>query len=161
MKKILALLLAAVMVLSLAACSNNAGTPASNPPAEDSTPAENPPDKPDDNQPSGDEEVTLTWAVWDKDTTTQWQTLADGYTALHPNVKFDMIDLGSTDYMTQLATQLSGGNGELDILSIKDIPGYTNLINLEMLEPLNDVLTTPKESLNGVLEQLTDEGVKF
>ena len=29
------------------------------------------------------------------------------------------------------------------------------------VEPLNDVLTTPKESFNGVLEQLTDEGGKF
>ena len=79
----------------------------------------------------------------------------------HENVKIEMTDLGSNDYMTQLATQLSGGNGELDVLSIKDIPGYANLINLEMLEPLNDVLTTPKESFNGVLEQLTDEGGKF
>ena len=161
LSKILALALALAMIFSLAACGNGGDAPASNPPADNSTPADNNTDKPDDNQPSGDEEVTLTWAVWDKDTTTQWQTLADGYTALHPNVKFDMIDLGSTDYMTQLATQLSGGNGELDVLSIKDIPGYANLINLEMLEPLNDVLTTPKESFNGVLEQLTDEGGKF
>lgn len=34
-----------------------------------------------------------------------------------------------TFYMTQLATQLAGANGELDIVSIKDIPGYANLIN--------------------------------
>ena len=27
--------------------------------------------------------------------------------------------------MTQLATQLAGGNGELDVLSIKDIPWLT------------------------------------
>ncbi len=42
----------------------------------------------------------------------------------HPNVTIEMTDLGSTDYMTQLATQLAGGNGELDVLTIKDIPGY-------------------------------------
>ena len=81
----------------------------------------------------------------------------------HENVKIEMTDLGSNDYMTQLATQLSGGNGELDVLSIKDIPGYANLINLEMLEPLNDVLagkSAPQQAAC-VLEQLTDEGGKF
>ena len=68
-----------------------------------------------------------------------------------------MTDLGSTDYMTQLATQLAGGNGELDVLSIKDIPGYSNLINLGMLEPLSGKLTTDESKFNGVLEQLTAE----
>ena len=41
MKKILALLLAATMMFSLAACGNKADAPASNPPAENSTPVEN------------------------------------------------------------------------------------------------------------------------
>ena len=75
----------------------------------------------------------------------------------HPNVTIEMTDLGSTDYMTQLATQLAGGNGELDVLSIKDIPGYSNLINLGMLEPLSGKLTTDESKFNGVLEQLTAE----
>ena len=46
-------------------------------------------------------------------------------------------------------------NGELDVLSIKDIPGYSNLINLGMLEPLSGKLTTDESKFNGVLEQLT------
>ena len=152
LRKLLCAILAVAMTLSLAACGGDPGSEASNPPSNDT-------DKPEQTQqgsePSGDEEVTLTWAVWDKDTTSQWETLADGYTALHPNVKFDMVDLGSTDYMTQLATQLSGGNGELDILSIKDIPGYSNLINLEMLEPLNNTITADPAIFNGLIEQLT------
>lgn len=69
--------------------------------------------------------------------------MADGYMAANSNVTIEMTDLGSTDYMTQLATQLAGGNGELDILTIKDIPGYSNLINLEMLVPMNDILERP------------------
>ena len=91
---------------------------------------------------SGDQ-VTLNWAVWDKESTAYWQAMADGYMAANPNVTIEMTDLGSTDYMTQLATQLAGGNGELDILTIKDIPGYSNLINLEMLVPMNDILERP------------------
>ena len=91
---------------------------------------------------SGDQ-VTLNWAVWDKESTAYWQAMADGYMAANPNVTIEMTDLGSTDYMTQLATQRAGGNGELDILTIKDIPGYSNLINLEMLVPMNDILERP------------------
>lgn len=156
-RKLLCALLALTMVVSLAACGGNPGGEATNPPSGST-------DKPEQsqqgNEPSG-EQVTLNWAIWDKDSTAYWQALADGYMETHENVKIEMTDLGSTDYMTQLATQLAGNNSELDVLSIKDIPGYANLIKLDLLEPLNDVLTTPKESFNGVLEQLTAEDGKF
>ena len=79
----------------------------------------------------------------------------------HPGVTIEMTDLGSTDYMTQLATQLAGGNGELDILTIKDIPGYSNLINLEMLVPMNDILTRDTADFGGVIEQLTADDGNF
>lgn len=125
MRKLFALILALVMALSLA------------------VPA------------MAEEEQTLTWALWDLESTAYWRALAEGYEASHPGVHIEIIDLGSTDYMTALATQLAGGNGELDVLSIKDIPGYANLINLEVLEPMNGKLTTPEESFGGVLEQLT------
>ena len=150
--KMLALSLALAMALSLAGCGGGASSaPAASTPAEGgSAPAE-----------GGDAAVTLTWALWDKDSTAYWNALAEGYMATHDNVTIEMVDLGSNDYMTQLATQLSGGNGELDVLSIKDIPGYANLINLEMLEPMNNVLTTPAADFGGVLEQLTDANGNF
>lgn len=152
MKKLLALALALVLALSLVACGGGASsTPAASTPAADggNAPAE-----------GGDGAVTLTWAVWDRESTAYWNALADGYMASH-DVTIEMVDLGSNDYMTQLATQLSGGNGELDVLSIKDIPGYANLINLEMLEPLNNALTTPAADFGGVLEQLTADNGNF
>ena len=155
--KLLSLLLALVMALSLTACGGGDGGSSGG----DTAPAQN---SGDSGAQSGGDSAggqTLTWALWDKDSTAYWQALADGYMASHQGVTIEMVDLGSNDYMTQLATQLSGGNGELDVLSIKDIPGYANLINLEMLEPLNDVLTTPKEDFNGVLEQLTDASGNF
>lgn len=110
-----------------------------------------------DSAASGDEVVTLNWALWDKDSAAYWQALADGYMESHPNVTIEMTDFGASDYMTQLTTQLAGGNGELDVLSIKDIPGYANLINLGMLEPLSGKLTTDKSKFNGTLDQLTTE----
>src|SRR5699024_4777669 len=70
----------------------------------------------------------------------------------------EMLDLGSTDYMTVLATQLAGA-ADIDVLSIKDIPGYANLINLDYLAPMNDVLTRDTADFSGTIEQLTtDDG---
>ena len=66
--------------------------------------------------------VTLQWAVWDKESTPYWQAMADGYMESHNDVTIEMVDLGSSDYMTVLATQLAG-SADLDILTIKDIPG--------------------------------------
>ena len=155
MQRIAALGLAGTMALSLAACGGSGASTADTTSTAESTASST--EAAADGTASGDEEVTLTWALWDKDSTSQWSALADTYTASHPNVKFDMVDLGSTDYMTQLATQLAGANGELDIVSIKDIPGYANLINLGVLEPLNSTLDIDTSKFNGVIEQLTAE----
>ena len=153
MQKIAALGLAGTMALSLAACGGSGDSTADSASTAESTASST--EATAESTGSGDEAVTLNWALWDKDSTAYWQALADGYMESHPNVTIEMTDLGSTDYMTQLATQLAGGNGELDVLSIKDIPGYSNLIG--MLEPLSGKLTTDESKFNGVLEQLTAE----
>ena len=155
MQRIAALGLAGAMALSLAACGGSGDSTADSASTAESTASST--EATAESTGSGDEAVTLNWARWDKDSTAYWQALADGYMESHPNVTIEMTDLGSTDYMTQLATQLAGGNGELDVLSIKDIPGYSNLINLGMLEPLSGKLTTDESKFNGVLEQLTAE----
>lgn len=156
MRKLLALTMATAMVLSLAACGGSTASSESST-SEASTESTST----EASTEASTDGVTLNWALWDKDSTAYWQALADEYMATHEGVTIEMTDLGSTDYMTQLATQLAGGNGELDVLSIKDIPGYANLINLEVLEPMNDNLTTPAEDFGGVLEQLTDESGNF
>ena len=154
MKKFLALTMAGAMALSLAACGGSTSSEATSEAA--STEAAGTTETATDG-----EQVTLNWAVWDLESTAYWQAMADGYMASHPNVTIEMTDLGSTDYMTQLATQLAGGNGELDILTIKDIPGYSNLINLEMLVPMNDLLTRDTADFGGVIEQLTASDGNF
>lgn len=154
MKKFLALTMAGAMALSLAACGGSTSSEATSEAA--STEAAGTTETATDG-----EQVTLNWAVWDLESTAYWQAMADGYMASHPNVTIEMTDLGSTDYMTQLATQLAGGNGELDILTIKDIPGYSNLINLEMLVPMNDILTRDTADFGGVIEQLTASDGNF
>ena len=104
--------------------------------------------------------TNLVWTIWDKESTAYWQAMADGYMASHDNVTIEMLDLGSTDYMTVLATQLAGA-ADIDVLSIKDIPGYANLINLDYLAPMNDVLTRDTADFNGTIEQLTTDDGNF
>ncbi len=104
--------------------------------------------------------VTIEWAIWDLESTAYWKAMADGYMASHEGVTVDMIDLGSSDYMTVLATQLAGG-ADLDVLSIKDIPGYANLINLDYLTPMNDLLERDTADFNGTIEQLTTDDGNF
>lgn len=155
MKKLLALTMAGAMALSLAACGGSGSS-------SESTAADNTTTSTDNTAETADgEKVTLNWAVWDLESTAYWQAMADGYMAANPNVTIEMTDLGSTDYMTQLATQLAGGNGELDVLTIKDIPGYSNLINLEMLVPMNDILERDTADFGGVIEQLTASDGNF
>ena len=158
MQRFVAFGLAGTMALSLAACGGSAVSTDTASTAESTASSTGAAaDTAADSAASGDEVVTLNCALWDKESAAYWQALADGYMESHPNVTIEMTDFGASDYMTQLTTQLAGGNGELDVLSIKDIPGYANLINLGMLEPLSGKLTTDKSKFNGTLDQLTTE----
>lgn len=105
---------------------------------------------------SAQDEVTLTWALWDKDATTYYQPLVDAYEAENPGVKIEMLDLGSTDYMTVLGTQLSGGSESIDVAMIKDTPGYVSLVNKSQLEPLSKLAeNVDLEQYGGVIDQIT------
>ena len=160
MKKLLSLVLALTLCLTLftgcgeAAPGTSTATPsgtadAAAPTAGEASPA------------AEAEPVTLKWALWDIDATAYYKPLIEAYTAKHPNVTIEMVDLGSTDYMTVLATQLAGGADDLDIITVKDIPGYANLVNLGMLEPLKsytDAAGVDTSKLSGTVEQITVDG---
>ncbi len=151
-KRTLGMTLATVLSLgTLAACSGNNGS-TNNAPTSAPTSANNasasdaPADKP----------VTLKWALWDWEATAYYQPIIDAYKAEHPNVTIEYVDLGSTDYMTMLSTQLSGG-ADLDVLTIKDIPGYANLVKQNHLEPLNGYIADKgidTAAYGGTVEQI-------
>ena len=105
-KKVLSLVLtAAMMTTMLAGCgsSDNGSTAASTgeAPAAATTEA-----AAASTEAAPAEEVTLKWAIWDQETTQYWGDIKDAYEASHPGVTIEMVDLGSTDYMTVLATEL-------------------------------------------------------
>lgn len=143
-------LTAVISTSLLAGCGggddNNAATTAPTSPANTANASAVPSNEP----------VTLKWALWDWEATAYYQPLIDAYRELHPNVTIEYVDLGSTDYMTMLSTQLSGG-ADLDILTIKDIPGYANLVKQNHLEPLKDYIAQAgidTSAYGGTVEQI-------
>jgi len=155
MKKLISVLLVIAMSVGmLAACGtstppavSSSATPA--PVASSSAPT---PDAPATKDP-----VTLKWAMWDLDATAYYKPLVDAYVAKNPNVTIEYVDLGSADFMTMLSTQLSGG-ADLDVLTIKDIPGYANLVKQNHLEPLKSYIASSgidTSLYGGTTEQIT------
>lgn len=170
-KKILSLVLtAAVMSAALTGCGSEAAPTAdsqSGPKPAESAPEADSPQESEASEadqaaakPEG-EEVTLKWAIWDKDITPYWQAIKDTYEAANPNVKIEMTDLGSTDYMTVLATELSGSGSEFDVVTIKDVPGYATLVSKNTLEPLDSYIADAGIDMSqygGVDSQITVDG---
>ena len=110
---------------------------------------------------NAEEQVTLKWALWDISSTVYYQPLIDAYEAANPNVKIEMVDLGSTDYSTVLGTQLSGSGSDFDVVTIKDVPGYVTLVNKGVLEPLNEKIDADGIDLgmySGITDQVTIDG---
>lgn len=106
-------------------------------------------------------DTVLKWAVWDINLTTYYQPLIDAFEAANPGVKIEMVDLGSADYQTVLATELTGSGSNFDVATIKDVPGYTTLVNKGVLEPLDDYIAKDNVDLSaygGVTDQVTVDG---
>lgn len=168
-KKLLSVLLTAAMLTTLlAGCSSSgsADTSAADTSADSAQEQESEPVQEAEAEPEADAEaeaepVTLKWAIWDKDSTPYWQAIKDEYEAAHSNVTIEMTDLGSTDYMTVLATELSGSGSDFDVVSIKDVPGYATLVSKNTLEPLDSYISAAGIDLSqygGVDKQVTVDG---
>ncbi len=105
--------------------------------------------------------VTLKWAIWDESTTQYWGDLKAAYEAKFPNVTIEMVDLGSTDYMTVLATELSGSGSDFDVVTIKDVPGYATLVQKNVILPLDDYIASDGVDLSkyaGATDQVVVDG---
>ena len=110
---------------------------------------------------SGAGTTTLTWAVWDYSTTPYYDALINAYEAANPDVNIEVIDLGSADYQTALQIQLSGGGSDFDVVAVKDIPGYNNLVKaglLQDLTPLAERDGVDTAAYGGIVEQVSVDG---
>lgn len=159
MKKFCALMLAVSMAaVSVVGCGSSSSDKSAETTTTDSAKTETATEATTDkSEAKSDEVTTLTWALWDLEATTYYQPLIDAYEAANPNIKIETLDLGSTDFMTVLATQLTGGDSTIDIATIKDIPGYATLVDKNQLEPLDDFITQEgidMAAYNGITDQI-------
>lgn len=167
-KRILSLALAGAMaVTGLAGCGgSSSGSSAA---ADNSTAANTKTEaapkaettKAGDTSAASGAETTLKWSVWDINLTTYYQPIIDAFEAEYPGVKVEMVDLGSSDYQTVLATELTGSGSDFDVVTIKDVPGYTTLVNKGVLEPLDDYISKDSVDLSkykGITDQVTVDG---
>ena len=144
-KKVLSVMLtAAMMTTLLAGCGggDNSSNASSSTPNNSSAQASSTSGSSGaSSQASGSAEpVTLKWAIWDQETTQYWNDIKEAYEATHDGVTIEMTDLGSTDYMTVLATELSGSGSDFDVVTIKDVPGYATLVQKNAILPLDDYI---------------------
>ena len=156
-KRLISLMMAAVMAGSLAGCGRGAGADTTAPGtasgAESGT-TEGTQTGTQAQDASG--QSTIKWAMWDKDLTAYYKPLIEAFESGNPDIKVEMVDLGSSDYNTVLTTQLTGSGSGFDVVSIKDTPGYTTLVNKGILEPLDSYIEKDGVDLTGY-KGLTDQ----
>ena len=171
-KKLLSMLLSTAMLTAvLVGCgdgntqqtepANNTSTDAAANTGTDTAADTQPEAAPETAPETSGEAVTLKWALWDESTTQYWGDIKKAYEASHPNVTIEMVDLGSTDYMTVLATELSGSGTDFDVVTIKDVPGYATLVQKNSIIPLDDYIAADGVDLSkfaGVTDQVTVDG---
>lgn len=168
-KKLLSVLLATSMLASLAGCGSSEADTTTKDTAASTTQTETKTETKADTATTTDtpaaeptaDEVTLKWAIWDKESTSYWQALVDAYKEVAPNVTIEMVDLGSTDYMTVLATELSGEGSDFDVVTIKDVPGYATLVQKNAILSLDDYIAKDGVDLSkyaGATDQVTVNG---
>lgn len=102
--------------------------------------------------------VTLKWVLWDWEATAYYKPLIDAYEAKNPNVKIEYLDLGSSEYQTMLGIQLTGGDDSIDVVTVKDIPGYNTLQKAGQLVDLTSYIKSSgidTSVYGGTTEQIT------
>lgn len=161
-KRVLSMaLICAMAAASLSACGGGSGTETTVATEAETTKAAEAdttaaPDTAADTTAAAGEQTTLKWSVWDINLTTYYEPLIKEFEAKNPGVKIEMVDLGSTDYQTVLATELTGSGSNFDIVTVKDVPGYATLVNKGVLEPLDSYVAKDSVDL-GQYKGITDQ----
>lgn len=67
--------------------------------------------------------VTITLAGWSLSTTPEFQTLADGFHAAHPNVTVELKEYDAANYDTQMTADLAAGTAP-DVYVLKNLKNF-------------------------------------
>ncbi|HWP68812.1 MAG TPA: sugar ABC transporter substrate-binding protein [Rectinemataceae bacterium] len=107
--------------------------------------------------------VKLKMVLWDLNQATYIQPMVEAYTAQHPNVSIEFINISANDYTQKLAVMLAGGDTS-DIISVKDIPMYASMVAKKQIEPLDSFIARDKidlEQYSGVTDEITVDKVLY
>lgn len=149
-KKLVTMILSLTLVAScMVGCGNGQSSESNNTDKEDVS---------ESTETSENNEITLKMATWDKDSTAYLQPVLDAYKEKNPDVTIELVDISSAEYQDKLSVMLAGGSDDIDIITVKDIPGYASMVNKNQLEPLTEYVN--KDSVNldlysGTTEQIT------
>jgi multiple sugar transport system substrate-binding protein len=106
------------------------------------------------------EQITLRMTAWDINTIPYWRAVIAAYESQNPNVKVELLEISSVEYQDKVNIMLSGRD-QTDIITVKDIPGYSAMVTRGQVIPLDSYIAQDNIDLNaysGAAEELTYEG---
>lgn len=105
------------------------------------------------------EPVTLTLAGWSLATTPEFQVLADGFTAEHPNVTIEVKDYDAANYETQITADLAAGAAP-DLYTLKQLMTFPTFQEGGQLVDVSDVAAELSSDISG-LDNYEVDGVTY
>ncbi|WP_217180886.1 ABC transporter substrate-binding protein [Streptomyces sp. AC495_CC817] len=85
-----------------------------------------------------DAPVTLTMSVWNLENTPEFKTLADAFSAEHPNITIELKEYDAAEYNTLVTADLAAGSGP-DIITQKEVKYVTTFQEGGQLLDVSDV----------------------
>ncbi|MDE6202317.1 MAG: extracellular solute-binding protein, partial [Lachnospiraceae bacterium] len=168
-RKITALLMAAAMTASLAACGSGSGNATTEPAAEETKTQEAADDgaKEEEAAETADasgEKIKMTVSVWDNASSPQFQSMADAFMEKHPEVEVELIDTQADEYDNKLTVMLAGGDSDPDVIMVKNAETQVTMKDKNQLLDLTDYIARDGIDLslyNGAAEQLQMDGKQY
>ena len=159
MKKLLAILLTILMILSLVACGAKEEAPA----AKEEAPAaeEKTEEKKEEAAAPAEEQITLKFPGWRTEDEAAINAMNEKFTAEYPNIKVVYEPVTATEYDTNLQTSLSNGTAA-DIIKIAmnriyrrfDRDGIRSKMLLQVHDELNfDVVPGEEDSVARIVKE--------
>ncbi|MEC9490151.1 MAG: sugar ABC transporter substrate-binding protein [Halanaerobiales bacterium] len=105
-------------------------------------------------------QTTLRVVLWDYEMSPEYHELIEVFEEKNPGIDVEVVDVTSQDYGDKLTVMLSGGE-DLDVFAVKDMPGYSNFIKMNHLEPLNDYIERDNldtSIYSGLMEEIRIDG---
>lgn len=103
-----------------------------------------------------DGDVTISYAIWDKNQQPAMEKIVDAFEKEHPNVTVDIQLTPYADYFTKLQTAVSGGSAA-DVFWMNG-PNFQLYASNGQLAPLDDQGIDPSDYSKGLIDLYTFDG---